>query len=346
MKQNNRLMIVYTILHFFVDFTTIFLICGILLGPSVGVVNRGLVIVTYNIVAFAGQLPLGIIADYINKNRQMTAFGCILACISYPLAFYFPWVACVVASVGNGAFHIGAGADVLKFTMPKAGMSGLFVSTGALGVWLAYKASGAFVTILCPVLMIIFSVVLLAMKDGVSKNDTIKAEHSQSRGILILAVICFMLTIVIRSFLGMIMNFDWKSVPILSLLFVVSVMGGKALGGFLGDRFGYVKTAVVSLVISLVAFAFSFDLWFAGIVAVLCFNMTMPLTLTAIAGVCNKKYGSAFGLTTFALAVGFMPVVFGTSGFFGLPLLTVMVAASLLFMVAGYVLLKIKKGAR
>lgn len=144
MKQNNRLMIVYTILHFFVDFTTIFLICGILLGPSVGVVNRGLVIVTYNIVAFA----------------------------------------------------------------------------------------------------------------------------------------------------------------------------------------------------------FSFDLWFAGIVAVLCFNMTMPLTLTAIAGVCNKKYGSAFGLTTFALAVGFMPVVFGTSGFFGLPLLTVMVAASLLFMVAGYVLLKIKKGER
>ena len=259
------------------------------------------------------------------------------------MAFNFPWVACVLASIGNGAFHIGAGTDVLKFSMPKAGMSGVFVSSGALGVWLAYKASGMFVTVFCPVVMLACAFILLKMKDGETSKTEQKTQHSKCGTLLMGAVICFMLTIVIRSFLGMVMDFSWKAKPALSLLFVISVMGGKALGGFLGDRFGYMKTAVISLGVSLILFGFSFDFWFAGIVAVLCFNMTMPLTLTAIAGVCNKKYGSAFGLTTFALAVGFMPVVLGTSKFFGVPMLTCMVAASLVLMVAGYIM---KEGTR
>ena len=82
MKQNNRLMFVYTLLHFLVDFTTVFLITGLLLGPSIAVKDRAAVIITYNIIAFAGQLPIGIIADSLGKNRQITAFGCVL-CLSF-----------------------------------------------------------------------------------------------------------------------------------------------------------------------------------------------------------------------------------------------------------------------
>lgn len=126
----------------------------------------------------------------------------------------------------------------------------------------------------------------------------------------------------------------------MSLLSVLAVVSGKAIGGYLGDRFGYIKTAVISLGISLLGFAFSFDYWIWGIIAVLCFNMTMPLTLTAIAGVSNKKYGFAFGLTTFALAIGFVPVVFGAKDWFGIPLLLGGSFLSMLLLVCGFLLLK------
>lgn len=341
MNNRRQTAIIYTILHFLVDFATVFLISGILIGPVVGIVNRGEVIVVYNLIAFAGQLPIGMVADALGKNRLVVALGCVLACISYPLSIFLPWVACVLAALGNGAFHIGAGSDILRMSMPKAALSGLFVSSGALGVWLAYKAEASVAIWLCPVLMLVASIWLFITDKSCKKEEKIsKIRFEKPSAIVLLAVSCFALTIVIRSLLGMIMNFSWKTVPMLSLVFVMAVAGGKALGGFLGDRFGYIKTAAISLAVSLVSFVFSFNCWIAGTVAVLCFNMTMPLTLTAIAGVSNQKYGFAFGVTTFALAVGFIPVVFGANDWFGVSIIVGGVFVSLILMVLGYILLK------
>lgn len=340
MSYKRELTVVYTILHFLVDFTTVFLISNILLGTTVGMVNRGSVIITYNLIAFAGQLPIGIISDVVKKNRFVVGIGCTLACIAYPMAFVSPWTACIFAALGNGAFHIGAGSDILEMSMPKAGLSGLFVSSGAMGVWLAYKVQDAFVAWICPVVMLISAVLLFVLEKGYKMpNREVNIRFDKPNSVVLIAVSCFMLTIVIRSLLGMVMNFSWKAVPILSFMFIAAVVAGKALGGFLGDRFGYVKTAVVSLGISLLSFVFSFHYPMTGIIAVLCFNMTMPLTLTAIAGVCDKKYGFAFGLTTFALAIGFLPVIIGANSWFGLPLLILGVSVSLILLVLGYKLL-------
>lgn len=341
MNYKREMTVVYTIMHFLVDFTTIFLISNILLGPTVGMVNHGFVIITYNLIAFAGQLPIGMISDVINKNQLIAGIGCGLACISYPIVFLSPWSACVLAALGNGMFHIGAGSDILNMSMPKAGLSGLFVSSGALGVWLAYKFDGFVITWLCPCLMF-FAAILFFILEKINKMPAkeVKIRYNRPKTWTLIAISCFMLTIVIRSLLGMIMNFSWKASPIFAFLFIAGVVSGKALGGFLGDRFGYIKTAVISLMIALISFMFSFEVPLAGIISILCFNMTMPLTLTAIASTCNKKYGFAFGLTTFALAIGFIPVIFGANNWFGAPLLLCGVLASMVFLVIGYMLLK------
>lgn len=341
MYNKRTIAFVYTLLHFLVDFTTVFLISSVLLGPRVGIVNRGYVIILYNIIAFAGQLPIGIISDLINKNRLIVALGCILAAAAYPISFISPWTACVLAAIGNGAFHIGAGSDILRISMPKAGLSGLFVSSGALGVWLAYKAGSDIILYLCPFIMLIFAIYLVFSNKHEHQDEIYtKIKYDKLKPVILVAVTCFMLTIVIRSLLGMVMNFSWKSVTALSFVFTLAVAGGKAMGGFIGDRLGYIKTAVISLAISFISFIFAFDYWVMGIIAVLCFNMTMPLTLTAIASVCDKKYGFAFGLTTFALAIGFIPAVFGANEWFGIPLLIGGVAASLLLLVLGYVIVE------
>ena len=341
MMNRQKTAITYTLLHFFVDFTTIFLIARVIIGPKTTLANRGYVIIVYNLLAFAGQLPMGMISDIIRKNRIVAALGCAFAAISYPLSFVTPYLACVFAALGNGAFHIGAGSEILQMSMPKAGLSGLFVSGGALGVWLAYKIQIPGIIFICPVITGLCAILLFmyGRKQRADITET-KIHYGKPSLTVLMAVICFMLTIVIRSLLGTVMDFSWKSVPAFSLAFVLAVAFGKAMGGFLADKFGKTKTAAVSLSISLFAFVFAFRIPFAGIIAVLCFNMTMPLTLTAIAGVCKNKNGFAFGLTTFALAMGFVPVVFSTGDLFGLPMLTISVTASLILLVTGLSLLK------
>ena len=330
--------LLYTVAHFAVDFFSIFMVVGVLLGTKVGIVDRGNVIILYNLVAFAGQLPIGMIADLFNNKTYTAMIGCILVGISCFLIFISPWLACFIVAVGNGIFHIGAGSDILKYTMPKAGASGVFVSGGAFGVWLACKVSGQLFMLLSPVVMAIFVFLIFKTGEKFEKEEKINVKYIKPKAVTVILVSSFMLTIVIRSLLGMVMNFTWKAEPLLSFLFVLAVTFGKALGGVSGDRFGYIKTAVISLLLSFVCFIFSFDYWQAGIVGVLCFNMTMPLTLTAISDVSERKYGFAFGLTTFALAIGFIPMVFGGQNLFGLPLLLWGVSASLILMVIGYVL--------
>lgn len=340
MVHKNETAIIYTILHFLVDFTTIFLVSNVLLGPTIGMVKRGCVIILYNIVAFAGQLPIGIISDALNRSRTVTAIGCILAAIAYPTSFISPWTACALAAMGNGAFHIGAGSDILKMSMPKAGLPGLFVSSGALGVWMAYKANGIMFLWLCPIIMIAFSIFLLnTRKTRELRSKENVTGYSKPTVCVIAAVGCFALTVVIRSLLGTVMDFSWKATPIMSFLFVLALASGKALGGYIGDKFGYIMTSAVSMILAFALSFFAFEYWQAGILAVLCFNMTMPLTLTAIAGVSGEQYGLAFGITTFALAMGFIPVVVGANEWFGLPLLLGGILISLCLLVTGYILL-------
>lgn len=47
----------------------------------------------------------------------------------------FGITSCLIAGIGNAMFHIGGGIDVLNISDKKATLSGIFVSTGALGIF-------------------------------------------------------------------------------------------------------------------------------------------------------------------------------------------------------------------
>ena len=343
MGSKSKTIVLYTLLHFLVDFSTVFLLTGLMLGPKTAIAERANAIILYNLVAFAGQLPIGIVADSVSNKRFIAALGCLLSAISYPLMFLMPWLACICCAIGNGAFHIGAGTEILDMTMPRAGFSGLFVSSGALGVWLAYLNWNSYIIFICPVIMLVSSIYLFITKTTqIPKLLPEEMHYRYSSKNVLLAGFCFLITIVLRSFLGMIMNFPWKSEMLFSFGSVIAVIAGKAAGGFIGDKCGYIKTVAVSLLVSALTFAFSVRFPLAGIIAIFCFNMTMPLTLTAIAKLSQKKYGMAFGLTTFALAIGFIPVVFGASKLFGTAIFSVGSLISLVFIVLGYILSGVK----
>ena len=297
----------YTICHFLVDWACILLVTGPL-RQSLSTREGWLwLILAYNACAFALQLPLGILADRLGRSWRTAAAGAVLVAAGWLLRAHLP-AACAAAGVGNALFHLGGGREVLLLGGARAGPAGIFVASGAFGVWLGVwcarsGSAGPFL----PVLGMLLAAALmdrLGRRQGAAEKTWTPRPLSPS---LLLAAALLTLTVVLRSWAGTQMAFPWKA-GVLSLLAVLCVVAGKALGGLLGDRFGWMRTGLITLALSAVCFLPSFRLTAAGLAAVLLFNTTMSITLAALARQFGPAHcGAVFGLTTFALFLGLIP---------------------------------------
>lgn len=321
---------VYSVIHCIVDMACAMLIAG-LVTPHISSAGQLMIaILLYNMFAFAFQLPFGIMADKLDKNAVVSAVGCgfiILGYVINPLGI----VACVMAGIGNALFHVGGGIDVLNIAEKRASLPGVYVATGALGLYIGSKSPALGFTNYYVMMIVLFvSVLALLWLYRQAKNkynihnektdlsevfeDDIKdgkagcTHFVQKKQFIML---CFLITIALRGYMGLILNFDWKTDFRTGLVCVLAVVLGKMLGGILGDKLGWRRVSVLSLAVSAVLFVPAFDNMICGIVALLLFNMTMPITLTALSNMYNHNKGMAFGLTTVALFVGALPVLLG-----------------------------------
>ena len=156
-------------------------------------------------------------------------------------------------------FHVGTGSDLLEKSEGKAWPSGLFVSTGAVGIF-----AGALVPL--------------------SEGGRILAG-------CILILLCALLFLVCRRCHGTGMH--GNSAEHAAVL-------PRDRGGLTGEFF--LPAACLVLVVVLRSL---------GLSGVLFFNMTMPVTLYELYRRLPGNSGAAFGLLTFALYLGFLPVYTG-----------------------------------
>ena len=114
------------------------------------------------------------------------------------------------------------------------------------------------------------------------------------------------LVVVLRSYMGMNQSFAWRGAGHWALALTAALVLGKCAGGFLADRMGAVRASNLSLGLAAALYLLS-ALPLPGTLAVFCFDMTMPITLWAVARVMPGAKGFTFGLLTFALFLGFLP---------------------------------------
>ena len=311
--MNKKIVLTYSTIHFIVDLACAILVTNFISQKINGNISLFIGIIVYNFFAFALQLPIGIIADKVNKNAICSSIGCLLVAIAFGFSD-FGIVACAIAGIGNAMFHVGGGIDVLKISNKKATLSGIFVSTGAMGIFLGGKSGSiGFNKYYIIVIALILSAILLLclfkqIKEKV-KNEKVIIPKINSNEII--AIICLIITVCIRGYVGLILAFEWKSNFILALISICAVVFGKMLGGIIGDKIGFTKTSLISLLVSAICFIFAFNNSILGILAILFFNMTMPITLTALSNILFNNKGMAFGLLTLALFIGAVPVFFG-----------------------------------
>ena len=348
--MRHRRLTIWTTAHFAVDFGCFLVLFGSLKPVYAGTGTAGLQTVTlglllYNIVAFGLQAAIGQLCDENLKWRRWAGRGGILlvaAALISAMAVsglgtvWMAWMAAILAALGNAAFHVGAGRDVLVHSEGRMTDNGIFVSSGALGVGLGTMmgATGSLwvmfaeACFLC-CLSIGCGQYMTAESLQGSHSDGCPRFHIVKERSFLTAVVLLFLIIVLRAFAGANIPLAWERAGLLVLLPSAASCLGKAAGGIAGDLFGAGRTGVMSLLLSLPLILFAAANPVLSLMGILFFNMTMPVTLCALADLMPKNPGFAFGLTTLALLLGTAVTFFwAVPAHLAKPLLTAMILLS------------------
>lgn len=316
----------FALCHFVVDFACVStMLCAVsrVLGES----GQGsmevvaLSILLYDIVAFTLQLPIGIALDQLDKNSYaallsyaLVGAGVILSLV--PIAL-LEWPAILLLAIGNALFHSAGGLSVLNISQKHAGPSGIFIATGAIGVFLGTQSAqmGRLQIAFSLLVLLFLCASITRVVQKVNKkywnihNVPFAIPEFSSRTLLAIFLLCFV--VALRSYTGIVMAFPWKSEMLLLALSILGVFAGKALGGMVADRIGFRTTATFSLIVAATLFAPSWEISVMGLLGVFFFNFTMSITLASLANILPNAKGTAFGLASFSLAVGALPALAG-----------------------------------
>ncbi len=330
--KNKFIVLIYSFSHFVVDlscaaFIYHFLVYEFGITPKVSIF-----ILLYDFLAFVLQLPFGIFFNNRNKNSLISIVGCFLILISYALNM-IPILPIILIGVGNALFHIGGGIDVLNISNKRASKIGMYVAPGALGLFIGCSINKLSYPVYLIIILLIFTIIFLGIlyrkyNTDIKQDDISVFDFKFNKRIIIYLIF---LTICIRGYVGFILNYSWKSSFSLSLLAIIMVVLGKAIGGLLADKFGLEKVGFFSLLISSLLFIFSFKSMIIALTSILLFNMTMPITLILLSNYLNN-YGRAFGLNTFALFLGSLLYFSGLNGFNIIILPLIVFASALIFL--------------
>lgn len=298
-------------MHFLVDFICAWAMYGSFRQGSGGYES----LLIYNFCAFALQMPLGTLMDLMKERingKLGSYFSLIWAVFGAALTAVGALIHPAVLGLGNALFHVGGGMEVIQedFDRNLKGRDlGIFVAPGAVGLYLGAKfrfelKALFFVSVAAAILT-----VLLFRNKGKRPIVNCVVTEKAAGKIWPLALCCFAV-VILRSYVGLSANFSWKSGAAFGLLAVLVVALGKMAGGILGSRFGSGRTAAISLALAAICFTAGENPIF-GLAALLLFNMSMPVTLYMLAQALPHLPGFSFGLLTFGLFLGFLPVYGG-----------------------------------
>ncbi len=332
----------YSILHFLVDGVCAFAMFGYFAAGD----NWYLNVLLYNFCAFAMQMPLGVVLDGLNGKERPSkypssfAFAVLGVGLTLIGAFTHP----VVLGLGNALFHLGGGVGTIHEDEAKGWKGrglGVFVAPGALGLYIGTQLAksagmlGWMWVIAAGVVMFLcleWGAQVLRQKTVSRRRGMVdlgQAEDNErpwqgagtgairvqntagtpGSGAVWLAMGCLSV-VILRSYIGMAVSFSWKITLLAGTVAVCAVVLGKVAGGFAAAGFGARRTVVVSLGLAAVCYLLSENM-IAGIMALFLFNMTMPITLYLLVQRLKRLPGFAFGLLTFGLFLGFLPVYLG-----------------------------------
>lgn len=308
MKKKISFISIYGLCHFIVDFVCAIFILGKLPYIANTYSDFSIAVIIYNFFAFAFQVPIGYVLDKIKLYKYISIVGFILIGLCYLINYNNIFILATIIGVGNAFFHLEGGVNIYNISKGKAFLNGLFVAPGALGIFLGTTFRDELIKTKFPVFLIFLSIVLLLSTQKQQFNKELdnnrKTKFNHLRVALIVALIG--LSIIVRSIGGSKIIYSWKSGFILSFIYTISIVIGKAFGGLFADRIGITKVALISLTGSAIFLLFGYNIHIFAYIGILLFNVPMSITLTILENTLSKKIACAVGLNTMFLFIGYL----------------------------------------
>lgn len=354
----------YSATHWVADMCAGAVVMYSLIRYGFGIWDFFVLVVLYNFLSFGLQLMFGIFIDKYQVPREATIFSFLLIGAAF-FVKYDPILVVILAGIGDALFHVGGGAISLNFMPRKTMPAGIFVMTGGIGLFsgiiigksipitlpFGLQFEGGFDKIifsLSPAMQVfllvclVASIIFVALREIPEINYKRVDTRPKIKYYYIILAVLF-ISVAIRSLYGLTAGYEWTGDFWLKLALVMGIVSGKALGG-LADKFGWMKVAVTSLVVSAPLLVFFPDVWYLAVLGNLIFQMTMPTTLTAFSNIFEGRSATAFGFACLALMLGACPIYLSAEvlkPFFRKPSTTfVVILISATFIYTGLRLLK------
>lgn len=308
MKNKTKLISIYGIGHFIVDFVCAIYVLGKIPYISGSTAEYIVAVILYNFFAFAFQVPLGIILDKIKIYKYVSIIGMSIIGICYLVTIPSALFVASIIGIGNALYHLEGGVNAYSVSEKKAFLNGLFVAPGALGIFLGTMFHNQLITTYIPLILIFISIIalLIIQKDNVNERLVKMKKNKMDRFSLILIVLLIGVSIIVRSIGGSAIIYSWKTGFLLGLIYTVSVVFGKAFGGLLADKIGLAKVATVSLIISSICLVLGHNIQIFAYIGILFFNIPMAITLTILENTLSNRIACAVGLNTMFLFIGYL----------------------------------------
>lgn len=278
-------------------------------------------VIAYNALAFALQLPLGMLMDEWPRFTRLGFFlGTGMACAAAVAAALRlgGWGVLAVVCVGNAFFHLTAGKHILETHEGRGGPIGLFISAGALGlmagqVWAAKAATiclAVFAAALgvCMVLAVAQSRRDASFSPSLVSRKSLASHMTFKTGSFIPRLILVGLFILVawRSWAGLFAGGRSTGGSALMMLVGAAVtFAGKVAGGYLAERVGRWKTTAFSVAGSAALAFFCEPTWVAPwLVLLFVAQLATGPVLSLVYEKAARRGGRAFGLNCLGLFMG------------------------------------------
>ena len=230
------------------------LVAGYFLGGLVqmkfDILQTGMGLFVYNLLAFGGQYPVALWVEKYNNPKKFLINSYLLNTMAVALFIWTPHLSIVLAGVASAIYHVAGGAVCARDN--KAVNIGFFAAPGVAGL----IAGGYFaftkieiigwLMIACVVFLLFIS--LLQIKDKPIKDKYLQEPNSklildQHDLIMILLLTIISLRSVVWNIFQLLHdhNYEWL------LAIAIAACTGKILGGWLADRIGWRLYLFISL---------------------------------------------------------------------------------------------------
>lgn len=325
----------YSIIHALADLSTAAVMFAAFASNGYGPDQAFSFIITYNVLAFGLQAVFGFLIDKYQVAQESACIGCVLIICSL---LVFPSVVFVIlfAGIGSALFHGGGGTISLSISPFRATAPGIFIAPGVLGemAGILIGTTGRFTVWPLLILLIVSGTFIVIRKVPTfsSKTELVKKKPSY----LDFLILLFMFSISARVLYGMVADYTWKADTTLLVALTVAIAAGRGLGGYVGDRFGWQKIAIIVLLFAVPLLTFFQSAPLFVILGSFFLQMTAPLAITGLFKLIGRP-ATAFGLSELALVLGGIPIYFTVDISLNLQLLSfTILVVSLISLLVGF----------